>query len=168
MKQIPSTIHFSTIFISLQALFLIFYAIFSIFLLFLSFLCPIDKREAKQYNKNNVFIRGLLMQRIGIIFDTCQEIDDRARIALMQKHGFEATFLMSNDPQMEERVSRLREAGITVANCHAPFDGINNWNGILNALEEFGFDGVFNYEVAANGPEGVRAIRENYEKLMQI
>ena len=32
------------------------------------------------------------MKRIGIIFDTCREIDDRTRISLMQKHGFEATF----------------------------------------------------------------------------
>ena len=66
------------------------------------------------------------MKRIGIIFDTCEEIDDCTRVSLMQKHGFEATFLMSNDPLMEERVALLREAGIAIDNCHAPFDGINN------------------------------------------
>ena len=65
------------------------------------------------------------MQKIGIIFDTCQAVDDRTRIALMQKHGFEATFMMSNDPLLEKRVLLLREAGIAIDNCHAPFNGIN-------------------------------------------
>ncbi len=66
------------------------------------------------------------MQRLGIVFDTCGEIDDKARVSLMQKHGFEATFLTSRDPQIRERTALLREAGIAVDNCHAPFDGINN------------------------------------------
>lgn len=66
------------------------------------------------------------MQRIGIIFDTCNGIDDQARVTLMQKHGFEATFLMSNDPKIEERTALLRQAHIAVDTCHAPFDGINS------------------------------------------
>ena len=66
------------------------------------------------------------MQKLGIIFDTCLEVCDKERAALMLKHGFEATFFMSNDPQMASRVSLLREAGIAIDNCHAPFDGINN------------------------------------------
>ena len=66
------------------------------------------------------------MQRLGIIFDTCLEVDDASRIALMQKHGFEATFFMSNDPHIRERAALLKSAGIAIDNCHAPFDGINN------------------------------------------
>ena len=66
------------------------------------------------------------MQRLGIIFDTCPEVDDTSRIALMQKHGFEATFFMSNDPHIRERAALLKSAGIAIDNCHAPFDGINN------------------------------------------
>lgn len=66
------------------------------------------------------------MQRIGIIFDTCLEVDDRARISLMQKHGFESTFFMSNDPMIGERCALLRASNIAIDNCHAPFDGINN------------------------------------------
>ena len=65
------------------------------------------------------------MQKLGIIFDTCAAISDRERVLFMQKHGFEATFLMSNDPAIEERVALLKASGITIDNCHAPFDGIN-------------------------------------------
>ena len=65
------------------------------------------------------------MQKLGIIFDTCSEISDEKRIALMQKNGFEATFLMANDPLIDKRAPLLKKAGITIENCHAPFDGIN-------------------------------------------
>lgn len=65
------------------------------------------------------------MQKLGIIFDTCDGIDDRTRVALMQKHGFEATFLMSDDKKLASRALLLHEAGIRIDNCHAPFDGIN-------------------------------------------
>ena len=66
-----------------------------------------------------------MTQKIGIIFDTCREITDRERVAFMKKHGFEATFLMANDPKIDERCALLRENGIVCENTHAPFDGIN-------------------------------------------
>ena len=65
------------------------------------------------------------MQKIGIVFDTCPAITDRERVAFMQKHGFEATFLMANDPEIDARCALLREGGIVCENAHAPFDGIN-------------------------------------------
>ena len=65
------------------------------------------------------------MQKLGIIFDTCNEISDEKRIALMQQNGFEATFLMANDPLIDQRAPMLKAAGIATENCHAPFDGIN-------------------------------------------
>lgn len=66
------------------------------------------------------------MQTLGIVFDTCREINDKERVAFMQKYGFTATFLMSNDEQLASRAALLREASIKIDNCHAPFDGINN------------------------------------------
>ena len=65
------------------------------------------------------------MQKIGIVFDTCPAITDKERVAFMKKHGFDATFLMANDPLIAERCALLRENGIACENVHAPFDGIN-------------------------------------------
>lgn len=79
------------------------------------------------------------MQRLGIIFDTCSEIDDKSRISLMQKHNFVATFLMSNDPALGARAALLKEADIKIDSCHAPFDGINNmWHPTVAGDEMLG------------------------------
>ncbi len=51
-----------------------------------------------------------------------------------------------------------------------PGAGINDWEGILCALEEIGYSGVFNYELKAGlfeGYEEMVKVRENYEGLMK-
>ncbi|MBQ9807073.1 MAG: sugar phosphate isomerase/epimerase [Clostridia bacterium] len=65
--------------------------------------------------------------KIGICWHG--KIEANKQIELMKQNGFEATFLMSNDPKLDETVPLLRENGIECVNCHAPFDGINAiWN----------------------------------------
>jgi len=51
--------------------------------------------------------------------------DMERQIELMKKNGFEATFLASDDPNLDVSVALLRKNGIECVNCHAPFDGIN-------------------------------------------
>lgn len=66
------------------------------------------------------------MQKIGIIFDCCPRLSAVERIHYMKKYGFETTFLMSDDPEIDVLVPLLSQNGITVENCHAPFRGINS------------------------------------------
>ena len=57
------------------------------------------------------------------------KIEAEKQIELMKQNGFEATFLGSADPRLDELVPLLRKNGIECENCHAPFDGINAiWN----------------------------------------
>ena len=61
--------------------------------------------------------------RIGMAWHA--EIERDRQIKLMRENGFEATFLDSADPNLDEIVAAVRAAGITPESCHAPFDGIN-------------------------------------------
>ncbi|MBR4766254.1 MAG: sugar phosphate isomerase/epimerase, partial [Clostridia bacterium] len=53
------------------------------------------------------------------------ELGIKEQIALMKKYGFEATFAMSDDKNLDRIVEAVRCEGITPDTCHAPFRGIN-------------------------------------------
>ena len=46
-----------------------------------------------------------------------------------------------------------------------PGDGLNDWNKIIGALEQVGYDGMFNYEVSLGNKYTYEQIIENYNKL---
>ena len=53
-------------------------------------------------------------------------LDPAEQIRLMQANGFEATFMGSESTLLEGLLPAFRNAGITVENCHAPFNKIND------------------------------------------
>ena len=46
-----------------------------------------------------------------------------------------------------------------------PGEGIINFNAILSNLEKIGYNGTFNYEVNIKADDGVKKVKENYEKI---
>ena len=65
--------------------------------------------------------------KIGISWDAYGdgELNINEQIALMKKYGFEATFAMSDNPELDAIVEAARGEDITHDTCHAPFRGIN-------------------------------------------
>ena len=65
--------------------------------------------------------------KIGISWDAYgkNEIKPEEQIELLEKYGFGATFIDSDNGDIDTIVPLLREAGISVDTCHAPFKGIN-------------------------------------------
>ena len=65
--------------------------------------------------------------KIGISWDAYgkNEIKPEEQIELLEKYGFGATFIDSDNRDIDTIVPLLREAGISVDTCHAPFKGIN-------------------------------------------
>ncbi len=59
--------------------------------------------------------------KLGIYYHCCDGLDNRTRIALMQKNGFECTFLHSSSERLYEEVRFIRDAGITIESLHAPY-----------------------------------------------
>ena len=53
-----------------------------------------------------------------------------------------------------------------------PFDGDNDWKGIVNALKDTGYQGYFNYEIGSyNGDKAgktLQDLRANFEKLISL
>ena len=47
-----------------------------------------------------------------------------------------------------------------------PFDGKNDWKGIMNALKEAGYSGTWNYEVSTDGRSAAE-FTENYARLLE-
>ena len=47
-----------------------------------------------------------------------------------------------------------------------PFDGKNDWKGIMNALKEVGYSGTWNYEVSTDGRRAAE-FTENYARLLE-
>jgi hypothetical protein len=46
-----------------------------------------------------------------------------------------------------------------------PGEGIINFNAILSNLEKIGYNGTFNYEVNIKADDGVKKVKENFDKL---
>ena len=46
-----------------------------------------------------------------------------------------------------------------------PGQGVIDFNAILTNLEKLGYDGTFNYEVNISADDGVKKVKENYEKI---
>lgn len=65
--------------------------------------------------------------KIGISWDAYgnNELRPQEQIELLKSNGFEATFPMSDNPDMETIIPLLNNAGISADTCHAPFKGIN-------------------------------------------
>ena len=58
--------------------------------------------------------------KTGISFHCYAGLDDSTQIALMKKNGFEATFLGSEDPRIDEIAPLLKREGILLENLHGP------------------------------------------------
>ncbi len=64
--------------------------------------------------------------KIGISWDCFgRSLGIDEQIYLLRKNGVEATFLMSDDPQLDQIMPKLAEVGIECESYHAPFKGIN-------------------------------------------
>lgn len=65
---------------------------------------------------------------IGIVWDACgwNVIGTAEQIDLLKRHGFTHIFIDAHHPDLDNTVHAVREAGIAVDFCHAPFDHIND------------------------------------------
>ena len=63
--------------------------------------------------------------KIGVNMDFYQGLSDDEQISLMKQNGFTSTFFFSNIEALDERVVKLRRAGIEIDFLHAPYRGIN-------------------------------------------
>ncbi|MBO5295583.1 MAG: sugar phosphate isomerase/epimerase [Clostridia bacterium] len=64
--------------------------------------------------------------KIGINMDFYKGLTDDEQISLMKQNGFTSTFFFSNTEALDERVSKLRRAGMEIDFLHAPYRGIND------------------------------------------
>ena len=62
--------------------------------------------------------------KIGINMDFYKGLTDDEQISLMKQNGFTSTFFFSNTEALDERVSKLRRAGMEIDFLHAPYRGI--------------------------------------------
>ncbi|MBQ7821085.1 MAG: sugar phosphate isomerase/epimerase [Clostridia bacterium] len=63
---------------------------------------------------------------IGICFNAYAGLEIEQQIRLMRENGFEATFVGSESPRLDEKMSAIRAAGIACESVHAPFNKIND------------------------------------------
>ncbi len=67
--------------------------------------------------------------KIGININCYNGLPLDEQIRLIKKNGFSSCFLMGRGDNFDEIASKIQDAGITIDNLHAPFDGINAmWN----------------------------------------
>lgn len=63
---------------------------------------------------------------IGINFNSYLNIDNNERIRLMKKYGFNHTFIVVSQKDVDEQFELCEANGIVVDSCHGPYKGINN------------------------------------------
>lgn len=64
--------------------------------------------------------------KIGINWGCFAGLSTTEQIRLMQKHGFDATFVYTDAHAPNPDLKQIRQAGITIDTIHAPFDHIND------------------------------------------
>lgn len=77
---------------------------------------------------NNLYSDGgLIMRKVGIIFECVNDIADKELAKLLSELGFSATFTSTMTKERHFEVANaLAPCGIEYETIHAPFDGINN------------------------------------------
>lgn len=109
---------------------------------------------------------------------TCIGRDIREMTAILAAiDGLYACF-DTNHSLKDDNVEFVRALGSRIIALHVsdydfinerhrmPFDGKNDWKGIMNALKEAGYSGTWNYEVSTDGRSAAE-FTENYARLLE-